>query len=159
MKMPRRAKGLTATFVRKAEPGRYANGANLYLFVRGPQVKFWSFRYVRNGRMREMGLSPATGPVAVSLAEARARANLSAMYAWAIGEALCDVNPVIGTNDPADDLKARDRGLNDAELRLVWDAAGDGDFGRIVRLLILPAPGGKRSVACGGKTSISTPAC
>jgi integrase len=68
---------------------------------------------------------------------ARARANLSAMYTRALGEALCDVNPVIGTNDPADDLKARDRVLSDAELRLVWDAAGDDDFGRITKLLIL----------------------
>ena len=135
--MPRRAKGLTATFVRKAEPGRYANGANLYLFVRGPQVKFWLFRYVRNGRMREMGLSPATGPVAVSSAEARARANLSAMYTWAIGEGLRDANPVAGTNNPADSLKARTRVLSDAELRAVWEAADDGDFGRIVKLLIL----------------------
>lgn len=68
---------------------------------------------------------------------ARARANLSAMFAWAIGEALCDANPVAGTNDPGDGLKARTRVLSDAELRLVWDAAGDGDFGRIVKLLIL----------------------
>jgi integrase len=68
---------------------------------------------------------------------ARARANLSALYGWAMGEALCDANPVIGTNDPADDLKARDRVLNDSELRLVWDAAGDDDFGRIIKLLIL----------------------
>jgi integrase len=74
---------------------------------------------------------------------ARARANLSAMYVWAIGEALCETNPVTGTNDPADDLKARDRVLNDSELRAVWDAAGDDDFGRIVKLLILS--GARRS--------------
>ena len=68
---------------------------------------------------------------------ARARAHLSATYTWAVGEALCDVNPVTGTNDPADDLKARDRVLSDNELRLVWNAAGDDDLGRIVKLLIL----------------------
>jgi integrase len=68
---------------------------------------------------------------------ARARANLSAMYAWAIGEALCEMNPVLGTNNPAEGIKSRARVLSDAELRLVWNAAGDGDFARIVRLLIL----------------------
>jgi integrase len=68
---------------------------------------------------------------------ARARANLTAMYSWAVGEALCDVNPCLGTNNPADDLKSRDRVLTDGEIRLVWDAAGDGDFGRIIKLLIL----------------------
>jgi integrase len=63
-----------------------------------------------------------------------------------MGEALCDLNPVTGTNDPADDLKARDRVLSDAELRAVWEAAGDDDFGRIVKLLIL---GGARRTEIG----------
>jgi integrase len=67
----------------------------------------------------------------------RARAYLSAMFSWAMGEALADANPVIGTNDPADGIKPRARVLSDAELKLVWNAAGDGDFGRIVKLLIL----------------------
>ena len=68
---------------------------------------------------------------------ARARANLSAMYTWAIGEALCDINPCLGTNNPAADLKSRDRVLSDAELQTVWTAVGDDDFGKIARLLIL----------------------
>jgi integrase len=67
----------------------------------------------------------------------RARANLSAMYAWAIGEALVDSNPVIGTNNPGDGIKSRARVLSDVELNAVWQAAGDSDFGRIVKLLIL----------------------
>jgi integrase len=71
------------------------------------------------------------------VAASRARAYLSAMFSWAMGEALVDVNPVIGTNDPADGIKPRARVLSDAELKLVWNAAGDGDFGRIVKLLIL----------------------
>jgi integrase len=68
---------------------------------------------------------------------ARARANLSALYQWAVGEALADSNPVLHTNDPSDGIKPRSRVLNDAELRAVWLVAGDGDFGQIVRLLIL----------------------
>ena len=68
---------------------------------------------------------------------ARARANLSAMFSWAMGEALCEVNPVIGTNDPAAGIKPRSRVLSDGELAVAWHAAGDDDFGRIAKLLIL----------------------
>jgi integrase len=68
---------------------------------------------------------------------ARARSNLSALYSWAMREGLCDSNPVIGTNDPETGIKSRERVLDDAELRAVWNACRDDDFGRIVRLLIL----------------------
>ena len=66
----------------------------------------------------------------------RARATLSAMYAWAIGEGLCETNPVVGTNK-ADEGGARDRVLSDTELAAVWYNAPDSDYGRIVRLLML----------------------
>jgi integrase len=66
----------------------------------------------------------------------RARGALSAMFAWAMGEGLCDANPVIGTNKAIDE-KPRDRVLSDAELAAIWGAAPDNDYGRIVRLLIL----------------------
>ena len=46
--MPRTAKGLTAAFVAKAKPGRYGDGAGLYLLVRepktdGPPMRWWVF--------------------------------------------------------------------------------------------------------------------
>ena len=54
--MPQRAKGLTAAFVEKGtKPGRYGDGAGLYLLVRSREAKFWVFRYTRGGKMREMG--------------------------------------------------------------------------------------------------------
>jgi len=68
----------------------------------------------------------------------RARATLSAMYAWSIGEGLCEANPVIGTNK-MDEGKPRDRVLSDAELAAIWNAAPEGDYGSIVRLLMLTA--------------------
>jgi integrase len=74
------------------------------------------------------------GPIAAN----RARATLSAMYGWAIGEGLCDLNPVIGTNKPGEE-KTRDRILTDAELATIWNACPDSDYGRIVRLLMLTA--------------------
>ncbi len=73
--MPRRAKGLSAAKVQKAGPGRYGDGGGLYLLVRAPEAKFWVFRYVRAGRMREIGLGSASGRTAVSLADARMKAR------------------------------------------------------------------------------------
>ena len=73
--MPRRAAGVSAAKVRTAPPGRYGDGAGLYLLVRSEEARFWVFRYVRSGRMREMGLGPAAGPAPVSLAAARTRAR------------------------------------------------------------------------------------
>jgi integrase len=76
MDMPRRAIGLSAAKVAKeATPGRYGDGAGLYLLVRSRTAKFWIFRYVRAGKMREIGLGSATGRAAVSLADARAKAR------------------------------------------------------------------------------------
>lgn len=66
----------------------------------------------------------------------RARAALSRLFSWAIEEGLTDANPVVGTRKPASET-ARDRVLTDEELRLVWRHAGAGDYGAIVRLLIL----------------------
>ena len=74
--MPRRARGLTAALVQKGtKPGRYGDGAGLYLLVRSREAKFWVFRYTRAGRMREMGLGPASGRTAVKLAAVRVRAR------------------------------------------------------------------------------------
>jgi integrase len=71
------------------------------------------------------------------ISAARARANLSALFSWAVKEGLCDVNPVIGSSNPEEGITSRDRVLSDSELRLIWNACQDDAFGRIVRLLIL----------------------
>ena len=66
----------------------------------------------------------------------RARAALSAMFTWAMGEGIADANPVIGTNKPADE-KSRDRVLSEDEVRAIWLACRADTYGRIVRLLLL----------------------
>jgi integrase len=66
----------------------------------------------------------------------RARAALSAMFRWAIGEGLCDHNPVTGTNRQ-DENGHRERSLNDSEVAKVWLAAPENDYGNVVRLLLL----------------------
>jgi integrase len=70
-------------------------------------------------------------------AAAQARGALSSLFVWSMGHGLCESNPVTGTIDPAKDIQSRDRVLSDKELAQVWNACGDDDFGRIVRLLIL----------------------
>jgi integrase len=67
----------------------------------------------------------------------RARSTLSAMFSWAIREGYkLPANPVSGTNKPQA-APARERVLTDSELRAIWLACGDNDYGRIVRLLML----------------------
>ena len=78
-------------------------------------------------------IAKGNGPVAAD----RARANLSKFFSWAMGEGLCNTNPVIGTNKSADEYKPRERVLTDAEMATVWKDAPDSDYGRIVRLLML----------------------
>lgn len=75
------------------------------------------------------------GPVSA----ARARAALSAMFNWAMREGVeIASNPVFGTNKPAEP-KSRERVLSDDDLREIWTACGDDDYGKIIRLLILTA--------------------
>ena len=50
------------------------------------------------------------------------------MYRWAMGEGLCEVNPVIATNNPAEGAKPRERVLSDDELRVVWHACAHDDL-------------------------------
>ena len=76
--------------------------------------------------------------VSGAVAADRARSTLSAMFAWAIGEGLTEINPVNGTNKFSDN-KPRERVLSDAELAAIWKAAPNSEYGRIVRLLMLTA--------------------
>jgi integrase len=65
----------------------------------------------------------------------RVRVSLSAFFNWAGRNALVEGNPVRGTETVKE--RRRDRVLSDPELTAVWQALPLGDFGDIVRLLIL----------------------
>src|SRR5262249_59989286 len=69
-------------------------------------------------------------------AVAAARRALSAFFTWTMEEGWRDWNPVVGTRKP-ESPKPRDRVLADAELVAIWNACGDDDYGRILRLLVL----------------------
>jgi integrase len=62
---------LTARKVETAKPGRYGDGANLYLVVSKTGARKWVLRFTWRGKPKEMGLGSATN---VSLADARDRA-------------------------------------------------------------------------------------
>lgn len=70
-------------------------------------------------------------------AAARGRSALSAFFAWAIREQYAVSNPTISTHDPGEGLPARDRVLDDREIRAIWAQCRDDDFGRIVKLLLI----------------------
>ena len=56
----------------KTKPGLYGDGGGLYLSVGPTGAKSWIYRFMLNGKAREMGLGPIH---TVSLAEARKRAG------------------------------------------------------------------------------------
>jgi integrase len=80
------------------------------------------------------------------VAAARARTALSAMFTWAMENGLAETNPTIGSAKPKAP-PSRERTLSNEELVAVWRAAGDDDFGRIVKLLITT---GQRRTEVGG---------
>ncbi|MBD2746948.1 tyrosine-type recombinase/integrase [Microvirga sp. BT688] len=82
------------------------------------------------GRLAE--IARENGPFASN----RARASLSALFSWAMGEGLADLNPVTGTNKATEEI-SRDHVISAPELAAIWNACRDDDYGRIVRLLIL----------------------
>jgi integrase len=72
------------------------------------------------------------------IAANRLHAVLSGLFAWAKDKRLVASNPCTGLRRPAEE-NARDRVLNDKELRAVWLAAGElgHPYTGVVRLLIL----------------------
>jgi integrase len=83
-----------------------------------------------SGRLIE--LSSTVGPVGAN----RARAHLSAAFAWAMKAGLSDLNPVVGTVKGEE--VSRERVLSTDELASIWHATADlAGYDAIVRLLML----------------------
>jgi len=83
-----------------------------------------------------------SGPFAAN----RARAYLSGLFNWAIQRGYAEDNPVRLTGKPTAET-SRDRVLSDVELSLIFRHAGSGEYGTIVRLLMLT---GQRREEVGG---------
>ena len=81
---------------------------------------------------RIAAVAAKSGPVEAN----RVRSSLAAFFQWAIREGLADVNPAAGGSKAPE--KSRDRVLDVAELREIWNAtADDRDYSAIVRLVML----------------------
>ena len=78
------------------------------------------------------GIATAQGEFAAD----RARSALSGFFGWAIERNYCDNNPTLNIS-PRAEGGGRDRVLSEAELVEIWQASGEGEYGRIVRLLVL----------------------
>ena len=71
--MARKVSRLTAVTIKAAKQrGYYADSGNLYLQVSAFGTKSWIFRYLRRGKLADMGLGPLH---TVTLAEARQKAT------------------------------------------------------------------------------------
>ena len=69
--MPRKLSNvLTPLAVKNAKPGRHADGGGLHLLVKESGARSWVYRFMLNGKSRDIGLGPA-GPGGISLADAR----------------------------------------------------------------------------------------
>jgi integrase len=64
--------------------------------------------------------------------------TLCGYFSWLMGAGLLEQNPMLGANKPKS-LPARDRVPTEDELRTLWAALGDDDYGDIVKLLIYTA--------------------
>lgn len=70
--MPKKlVNALTAVAVKNAGPGRHVDGGGLQLLVKPTGARSWVFRFMIAGKAREIGLGPASGPDATTLADAR----------------------------------------------------------------------------------------
>jgi integrase len=96
----------------------------------------------RDVSARLLELARSSGTVGAN----RARANLSACFAWAMRAGLVDVNPVVGTVKGEE--ASRERVLALDELKAIWRATADLDnHDCIIRMLLLS---GQRRQEVGG---------
>jgi integrase len=116
---------------------------NSYKNAEGYLLKSWKpLHAFPVHKIERRKVAAVLGDIPKKVAASRARSTLSALFAWAIAEGYLDVNPVTGTNDPDPRIR-RERSLVDAktgnadELAAVWNACGNDEYGRIIKLLIL----------------------
>jgi integrase len=70
--MPRKLNhALTPLAIKSAKPGRHADGGGLHLLVKETGARSWVYRFMLKGKSRDLGLGAASGPDAISLANAR----------------------------------------------------------------------------------------
>src|SRR3546814_17006249 len=70
--MPKKlSNALTPLAVKNAKSGSHVDGGGLRLLVKESGAKSWVYRFMLNGRTRDIGLGPAAGVDAIALSAAR----------------------------------------------------------------------------------------
>ena len=70
--MPKKlSNALTPLAVKNAKPGRHADGGGLHLLVKETGARSWVYRFMLDGKTRDVGLGAAAGSDAITLASAR----------------------------------------------------------------------------------------
>jgi integrase len=83
---------------------------------------------------RILAVSKANGvPTALGF-----RAQVSALFTWAMQAGLVEHNPLVGAVKPSRP-EARDRVLSDSELGLIWRNLDGDEYGKVVKLLVCTA--------------------
>jgi len=73
--MPRKlSNALKPLQVKSLPPGRHTDGGGLQLLVKKSGARSWVFRFMLDGKSRDIGLGAVIGPDAISLAQARDKA-------------------------------------------------------------------------------------
>ena len=83
------------------------------------------------------------------IAANRLLSYLKKFFSWAVDEEMLEASPAAAVKRPAKEVK-RDRVLNEAEIRAIWQACGElGAFGRAFKLMLLT---GQRRTEIGQMT-------
>lgn len=126
--MPKKiSNALTPLQVKNAKPGRHADGGGLYLLVKPSGARSWVFRFMLNGKSRDMGLSRCPEAITImrksktdqlTLAEAR---DIAAIYRMKVK---AGIDPLVERQEAAAQ-SAAESALREAEQKTFRDAAGD----------------------------------
>ena len=145
----------------------FAEGAEKFLKVHGEPTRYWKEKRARltSGDVKTLQSKPLSTitrrHVADALDRAKARseaaarllfADLRPLFKWAHERELVDANPMTGLRAPKP-AEARERTLENEEIRAFWKAADEGSwpFASIYKLLLLT--GARREEVAGMKWS------
>jgi integrase len=127
--------------------------AKKYLERKEKELRYWSHQHCKRHLLKHLKVWHSVPIVEINrrmvaqriseLAESNgpylagaARHTLSDFFAWAIRSGLAEANPVLHTDSPIVG-GPRERVVSDQELRRIWWALDNNNYGKIVRLLIL----------------------
>lgn len=134
----------------RAKPGYYAS---VKMILDKDVLPRWGKRRIQEIRRRDvLDLLDAVVDRGAAVQANRVLAAVRKLFAWAVARDIIDVSPIAGVKPPTPEA-ARERVLSDADLRLIWLAAGEigYPFGHMVRLLMLT--GARREEVAGMRRS------